>query len=573
MAAVTIKEKNELMKIRLSFFVIILFLLLRITSVAAQKSSSFSNNLTLRCTAFPNVFPQNFIRSPDSFGKGDNSIICKFYNPWVENKKEPSGSESDVDIIPDYVHISGSKIAKDLYEQQKNTDTTDEFNRYKIIAQDVVGEKSYFGVQGVAFVNPAEGQNVVIGRLAFFKGPCFVTLQYYSKMNANVTQYHPYKDRPPGFENLHPSFDHGAKRIREEMEIIAGNITNVCGSNKILANNEGSISRDTDKQPVNESSKNSKPQSSFKKDPSRYSQALVIESPKENYFQKVPQSDFKIVYPIGTASANLVATNSAGITGSIFIGKVGNQGQIVIKLPNGESIVLKDDKTAYKDSMPNWWYFRNFGTAPAPVDYFLKPNISYKEVDCHILLEQEKKDEEELQRFGEIRRANNYNLYDRTYIIPTGDCDFQITGGTARVLVEKGELSLTTQSGTTLTASNADFGIGYDTESGFSTIEIYNGSVNIANKVGQSKKISTVYGSQINRIEVDKNGAMTEKIALSQSEWEAFLASQEKDSSFVLVIIVLAMGGFILFLYRKGKLKSLYITLIQKTKTLFLRHP
>lgn len=292
---------------------------------------------------------------------------------------------------------------------------------------------------------------------------------------------------------------------------------------------------------------------------SNFTQALVENPPKESDFQKIPKSNFKKVNPVGTASATTKpATESANITGSIFIGKVGQEEKILVDLPNGTTATLADDQTAFEGEISGWKLLKggNKPLSPRPLQ------VSIYAKDCH----------SEILEADPTRRANDWSGNNLITKI-VGDCTYSNDGDPLRVFVDTGQVNFKTSSGVEISAQDSDFGVSFETTSGQSIVEIYNGSITITNKAGQSKTISTIYGSQINRIEVDKNGVMNEKIAIPQSQWEKFLASNQKDEKetdagsnlpIVPAIVVLTAGGVIFFLYRTGKLLPLYKTSGQK---------
>ncbi|MBI2009704.1 MAG: hypothetical protein HYS86_00860 [Candidatus Chisholmbacteria bacterium] len=294
-------------------------------------------------------------------------------------------------------------------------------------------------------------------------------------------------------------------------------------------------------------------------------------------FQKVAESDFEIVYPVPAdlASPKQAAESVVMTSGTkLFLGVVGGGGEVLVEFPNGDDVTVEEKQAIdikFGDLWKEWRFFNRF-----PQNNW-KGHVTVQEVDCHILLAQEKQDQETLQRLGEIRSANRYDLGDTLIIKSIGDCSYINEGGPVRALVEQGEVTIKTTGGVSISTQKADFGIGYDTASGQSIIEIYHGSATVSNQSGQSKNISTVYGSQINRIEVSQDGAMTEKIAIPGSEWEAFLASQQTETEskssgnalpILVAIIVLGIGGTVFFLYRKGKLMPLYRISIQKISEL-----
>ena len=300
-----------------------------------------------------------------------------------------------------------------------------------------------------------------------------------------------------------------------------------------------------------------------------YTQALVVDPPKVSDLPKIPQSDFRIVYPAGkTPAAQKLSTESANTAGSIFIGKVGDKGEIVVESPNGEKISLTDDRSGY-----DFLNSRFGATLPGP-EMGNPTQLTIREVDCHIIAS--RNDSGNCDSSGRCRYADIWDA--QTRIEKTvGDCTYINEGGPVRVLTEQGQVTFKTPGDVTVVAENADFGIGYSAKSDMSIVEVYNGSVIVTNKAGQAKKISTAYGSQINRIEVNKDGGMTEKIAIPQSQWKAFLASQQEkkqqvntksSSPIVPAILVLGMGGLIFFLYKTGKLLLIYKISIQKISEL-----
>lgn len=302
-----------------------------------------------------------------------------------------------------------------------------------------------------------------------------------------------------------------------------------------------------------------------------YAQAFVDKPPSASDFQEVPLSDFIMVYPSATISAvPNPATPSANIKDNIFIGKVGGGGEIVIGLPNGGTTVLKDDKSAYDGELSDIsWRFGNNPPPERPSAYQVKISDESCET-LHARALNNTCDFSHRCRYAEIWDVQTPVIYRKAQ-----NCTYESEGAPSRILVERGNATLKTPGDVVATSGNADFGIGYDTKSGTSIVEAYNGSVKVSNKSGQTKKISTVYGSKIKRIEVDKNGTMTEKTAIPQSQWQAFLASNQKkekaNAPILLAIIVLGAGGFVLFLYRTGKLAPLYKTSIQRVSEFIKR--
>ncbi len=405
------------------------------------------------------------------------------------------------------------------------------------------------------------------------KGSCVIAIAGQTSLNSKQDEYHSIRyDRSDTRKNLtnvtgfvvneHPGFDHGRARLLEwvkgEAVKLEKAIGPYCG---------GSTTTKAPTPPVNKSN---------------YTRALVIEPPKESDFKKVSESDFKLINPpIGTASATpKPAAESATLTGTTFIGKVGGEGELILQLPDGKEVKLTDDKSAFgglrEGLRPDLYRWRDIiGTGRnyiAP-----KKSIYIKEVDCHILLEQERRDQEMIKSLGGIRYASEWGVDETIIVKPTGDCSYVSEGGPIRVLAGQGQVIFKTPGGAAVSAENADFGIGYNAKSAVSVIEVYNGSITVMNNTGNSKTISATYGSEIKQIEVDKNGVMGEKIAIPLSQWQAFLASKQekKDEAngntlpIAGAVAVIVLGGIVFFLYRTGKLLPIYTKSRQKITEIF----
>ncbi|GEM_PF-3553512 len=399
--------------------------------------------------------------------------------------------------------------------------------------------------------------------LVYFNGSV-----YLNRYMINFKKYHEAKKIPYEqywkLSNNHPNFDHGKQYFIDQSielaRILSKNIKGKCGRAAQKKNDS-----QTQNPVYNQPSSNTQPS----QDLSKAAQAFVVEVPQANDFKKVKLSDFKIIYPVSTSSAAVkLATQSANIEDSIFIGKIGGDGKLVVDLPSEENVNLNDDMTGTYGKTYNF----RLHLSDIPSDPY-KP-VSLDVVTKYISCEQQLRPMIEYMRSGVYRASSDWGwgTYIEKNILEEG-CSYINESGATRILVEKGTETILTPSGVSVSANKADFGIAYDAKSALSIVEIYNGSVTVTNKAGQAKKISTVYGSQINRIEVNKDGVMTEKIAIPLSKWEAFLASQQKETEggtsrnalpVLVVIIVLGMGGAVFFLYRKGKLMPLYKTLRQK---------
>lgn len=467
---------------------------------------------------------------------------------------------SPVDVNYDYpggiaVYNSESKAKKRMEEQLPLTKKVFEDTNYGMPAADRIplteedipigeggklifaGNRDYSGDEGIPLQKRLQEDWIPVYRAAimFTTGKCVVSITADTDVpEARVgSKYH---NKSKG--NQHPGFDHGKQSLTDKLTQIAreveSNSAQTCG---------GNISN-----------------------PLNHTQSLVIEPPKESDFQKVSKSDFKQVNPVGTASATLKsATESANLSGIIFVGKIGGDGELILQLPDGKDLKLTDDKSAFEGERPSGFRFRDFNGS---VNNYNAPkrHVYIKEVDCHILLEQEKRDQEIIKRFGGITYASDWGVDDTIIIKPTGDCSYTNEGGPVRVLAGGGQVNFKTPGGAAVSANNADFGIGYNAKSAISIVEVYNGSINVTSSAGNSKTISATYGSEIKQIEVDKNGVMSEKIAIPLSQWQAFLASKQekKDEAkgntlpVVGVVAVLGLGGIIFFLYRTGKLLPLY---------------
>lgn len=382
------------------------------------------------------------------------------------------------------------------------------------------------------------------------KGTCGVSVTARSRYKDQYPGYHVSDSKTGGDINKHPVFNHDretemlalARKKAEEVFSVLD-----CG-------NDISSPSSTAPSVGNSSSK------SDTLNKSNYTQALVIEPPKESDFQKVKPSDFKIVYPISSPSAiPKPATQSSITSGNTFIGKVGGDGQISIDTPDGETATLADDLTAFDGEISIWRLVKG-GDKPLRSPRLLE--ISIYEQDCHFAM----------QQANQAAKASDWSG-DNVITKTVGDCSYINEDGSVRVLSEQGNIALKTPAELSISAGKADFGVGYDTKSGMSIVEVYNGSVEVSNKSGQAKTISSIYGSEIKQIEVAKDGTMNEKIAIPLSEWETFLASQqEKDQetstrnnlSIVSVVMILGVGGLIFFLYRTSRFIPFYKMSAQK---------
>lgn len=158
----------------------------------------------------------------------------------------------------------------------------------------------------------------------------------------------------------------------------------------------------------------------------------------------------------------------------------------------------------------------------------------------------------------------------------------EVQKGTARFKgrgVEKSWHSAS-ETGVMLGTKGTDYGMSYNPETKKTIVEIYDGTVEIIDQSSNQvlATLSTTYNGEIKQVEINENKVIQERIAIPKSEWDAFLTSNKKQpersvnttnpTPFLVVIVVLALGGGVFFLYRTGKLVFLYKKYIQKTPVL-----
>lgn len=403
-----------------------------------------------------------------------------------------------------------------------------------------------------------------VGDMTFVqqKGACRLWIVSRST-SPEIEKYHTFSvDKIKGevyYDNKHPGFRHDRE---EELLFTTKQVVNTIWQiSKDACGVKGDTSSPEDKQ--------------------EYTRSELDQRPQASDFTKVSIKEFTKVYPVSTISATpspkitpKVFPESTETIGDIFVGKIDGEGKIDIELPNGQTITLKDNKT-WVDP-----YDVAFNANPHYGLLIERPQFLF------ISLEPLKKDprilycslSSYLKSFGDISKIS--------IKVDKANWCYEVTlvDGMIRVLTEDNEQIYSLPNGTTITAQKGDFLVGYNSFSEESVIEIYDGSLTVKNKAGQSKTISSSYGTQIKRIEADQNGEMTEKIAIPKSQWEAFLTSQQREteseisgnvSPFLVVIVILGMGGVIFFLYRKKRLPGKLIKLInslsqriRKSKTL-----
>ncbi|MDO8474056.1 MAG: hypothetical protein Q7S62_00675 [bacterium] len=129
----------------------------------------------------------------------------------------------------------------------------------------------------------------------------------------------------------------------------------------------------------------------------------------------------------------------------------------------------------------------------------------------------------------------------------------------------------------TASPAGTDFAVSYDKKSGLAIYEIYDGLLLITSTLtGERKTISSYYGAPIKRIEVSKDGQMTEQVAIPKDEWRARKAEvvsqakpqENRGGGLFWISLVLVFGGGAFILHKKGKLQPI----IQKVLALIRRN-
>ncbi|MCR4280745.1 MAG: FecR family protein [Candidatus Kaiserbacteria bacterium] len=155
----------------------------------------------------------------------------------------------------------------------------------------------------------------------------------------------------------------------------------------------------------------------------------------------------------------------------------------------------------------------------------------------------------------------------------------KLGSGDVRFKVNQGDFHTDWQVSTpnsTASPTGTDFAVSYDKETGRAIWEIYDNSIEVRSDItGETKTISSSYGQPIKRIEVAKDGAMTEQIAIPKDEWQAREAeaasqSQPEDNhsnGLPLVFLLIVLGGGVFMLHKTGKLQPM----LQKVSALARR--
>ncbi|MDO8561453.1 MAG: FecR domain-containing protein [bacterium] len=167
-----------------------------------------------------------------------------------------------------------------------------------------------------------------------------------------------------------------------------------------------------------------------------------------------------------------------------------------------------------------------------------------------------------LSEFG-IEDLNNRDaaIWKVRIKLGSGDVRFKVNQGDFRTDMQ---VSTPVDTGA---VTGTDFAVSYNKESSIAIWEIYDHSIEVTSHItGETKTISSSYGQPIKRIEVAKNGAMTEQIAIPKDEWQARQASQTEPQSqpeenrsngLPWVFIFLALGGIGFMLHKTGKLQPM----------------
>lgn len=142
----------------------------------------------------------------------------------------------------------------------------------------------------------------------------------------------------------------------------------------------------------------------------------------------------------------------------------------------------------------------------------------------------------------------------------SGDVRFRTTQGDFRT-----DMRVDTPN-STASPTGTDFRVSYDKETGRTIWEIYDYSITVtSNSTGETKTISSSYGSPIRRIEVSKDGVMTEQIAIPKDEWQARQGvdtqnqpQESKGNGLFWVFLLILLGGGMFILHKKGKLQPIF---------------
>tara|TARA_Y100000310_G_C20626384_1_gene786135 strand:+ start:37 stop:1314 length:1278 start_codon:yes stop_codon:yes gene_type:complete len=170
-----------------------------------------------------------------------------------------------------------------------------------------------------------------------------------------------------------------------------------------------------------------------------------------------------------------------------------------------------------------------------------------------------------------IRMSDNTEIQINE--IYSGFLDLEAVRGFVR-FYRKGVIQLNpaSETGVAPITKGTDFGMHYDPETKITVVEVYDGTVDVTFKsTNEVKTISSSYGSEIKRVNVDQNGAMEEKTAIPKDEWEVLpeqpvqeqpeeqpVQEDKKDGKwityFLIAILCIGIGYFI---YKSRKFKKM----------------
>lgn len=145
--------------------------------------------------------------------------------------------------------------------------------------------------------------------------------------------------------------------------------------------------------------------------------------------------------------------------------------------------------------------------------------------------------------------------------IGSGDVRFKVNQSDFRT-----DMNVSTPN-STASPTGTDFGVSYDKKTGRTVWEIYDHSIAVtSNNTGETKTISSSYGAPIKRIEVSKDGVMTEQVAIPKDEWRARKAEtasqtqpqENSGSGLFWIFIFLVFGGGVFILQKTGKLQPIF---------------
>ncbi len=107
--------------------------------------------------------------------------------------------------------------------------------------------------------------------------------------------------------------------------------------------------------------------------------------------------------------------------------------------------------------------------------------------------------------------------------------------------------------------NGTDLGVSYDSDTGESIVELYDGEISVNDNQGTEEVVmKTEYGGEIKRVEVSEKGEITEKVGIPGSDWDDFqkLASKGRLLGIINgVVTILVIGGGIWWFKKRKKKK------------------